>query len=75
MWERFANFVLLLIEELGGRGEQIALILSLITVVRMQDAPKSDIAADGYGLVACYVENKKACLAVWSIHSEVDLVA
>ena len=51
------------------------MILSLITVVQMQDAPESDIAADRYGLVACYVENKKAFLAVWSIHSEVDLVA
>jgi len=67
--------VLLLIEELGlGGTGQIALILSLITVVQTRDAPESNIAVDRYGLAACYTENKKAFLVVWSIHSAVYLV-
>lgn len=45
--------MLLLIEELGRGKKQVALILSLITVVRMWDAPESDIAMDRYGLAAC----------------------
>lgn len=46
-------------------AKQIALILSLITVVWMRDAPESVIVVDRYGLAACYVENGKAFLIVW----------